>query len=538
MECDICGKTGSLTYPLHCITCARSYLEQPRIDLARTLIDKDGVERHVKAVVQGSEDKTSQHVSLADSKGGLLVDRQECTHHLNWQRTKAETAEIQERMQLIAEQSTRLRDQINATRKLVEFQRSANAQRKSDLSSATYGIDSRRANELDKVQQHVKRIDYKSDKMHHDNMELRMQLCTTAAKLAGLKNTRWKNKDGSIKDAFNIGPGSRLRIYDLRDLNDAPPDQLSASLGAMAQLLVRVAAYMGIRLPAEITLPHNDYPQPTIFSPASSYQGKKVPFPGSTPSHSSSNSPEASRTIDPRIHLPKPRTLFIDRPLGHLSAEDPPAYSSFIEGVTLLAYNVAWLCRTQGMKDSFKQWEDICPMGRSLHRLLISQETYFHQRPQNPLDKDVTARSSTKMPLRQTPVGFGQLSHATSHSYMNIAENAQYLSGWSISPTKIVDELKAFLLAELQAQEWDVLNQKEWEDMENLIAEDPIMVGEKRRDTTGTSDGRSFLTSTTTNGKTTADVSEGEQSARKRGTSGWTKLKSRPDDVAKRVIPN
>jgi hypothetical protein len=538
MECDICGKTGSLTYPLHCITCARSYLEQPRIDLARTLIDKDGVERHVKAVVQGSEDKTSQHVSLADSKGGLLVDRQECTHHLNWQRTKAETAEIQERMQLIAEQSTRLRDQINATRKLVEFQRSANAQRKSDLSSATYGIDSRRANELDKVQQHVKRIDYKSDKMHHDTMELRMQLCTTAAKLAGLKNTRWKNKDGSIKDAFNIGPGSRLRIYDLRDLNDAPPDQLSASLGAVAQLLVRVAAYMGIRLPAEITLPHNDYPQPTIFSPASSYQGKKVPFPGSTPSHSSSNSPEASRTIDPRIHLPKPRTLFIDRPLGHLSAEDPPAYSSFIEGVSLLAYNLAWLCRTQGMKDSFKQWEDICPMGRSLHRLLISQETYFHQRPQNPLDKDVTARSSTKMPLRQTPVGFGQLSHATSHSYMNIAENAQYLSGWSISPTKIVDELKAFLLAELQAQEWDVLNQKEWEDMENLIAEDPIMVGEKRRDTTGTSDGRSFLTSTTTNGKTTGDVSEGEQSARKRGTNGWTKLKSRPDDVAKRVIPN
>jgi hypothetical protein len=542
MECDICGKTGNPAHPLHCITCARSYLEQPRINLARTLIDKDGVEKHVKAVVQGSEDKTSQHVSLTDSKGGLLVDRHECTHHLNWQRTKAETTEIHERMQLIAEQSRRLRDQISATRRHVESQRSVNAQRKSDLSSATYGIDSRRANELDKVQQHVKRIDYKSDKMHHDTMELRMQLCTTAAKLAGLKTTRWKNKDGSIKDAFSIGPGSRLRIWDLRDLNDAPPDHLSASLGAVAQLLVRVAAYMGIRLPAEITLPHNDYPQPTIFSPASSYQGKKVPFPGSTPSHSSSNSPEASRTIDPRIHLPKPRTLFIDRPLGHLSAEDPPAYSSFIEGVSLLAYNVAWLCRTQGMKDSFKQWEDICPMGRSLHRLLISQETYFHQRPQNPLDKDMTARSSSRMPLRNTPVGFGQLSHATSHSYMNIAENAQYLSGWSISPTKIVDELKAFLLAEQQAQEWDVLNQKEWEDMESLIAEDPIIVGEKRRATAGTSDGRSFLASITTNGKTMpsqkADASEGEQSSRKRGTSGWTKLKSRPDDVVKKVIPN
>jgi hypothetical protein len=557
MECDICGKAGSLSHPLHCITCARSYLEQPRIDLARTLIDKDGVEKHVKAVIQGSGDKSSQHVSLADSKGGLLVDRQECTHHLNWQRTKAETAEIQERMQLIAEQTDRLRGQMEITRKQLEAQRTANAQRKSDLSSATYGIESRRANELDKVQQHLKRIDYKSDKMHHDTMELRMQLCTTAAKLAGLKMTRRRNKDGSIKDVFNIGPGSRLRIWDLRDLTgmasslvklpytdayvDAPPDQLSASLGAVAQLLVRVAAYMGIRLPAEITLPHNDYPQPTIFSPASSYHGKKVAFPGSTPSHSSSNSPEASRTIDPRVHLPKPRTLFVDRPLDHLSAEDPPAYSSFIEGVSLLAYNVAWLCRTQGMRESFKQWEDICPMGHILHRLLISQETYFRQRPENPLDKDMTAKSSSKAPLRKTPVGFGQLSHATSHSHMNIAENAQYLSGWSISPTKIVDELKAFLLAEQQAQEWDVLNQKEWEDMENLIAEDPIVVGEKRRDNTGVGDGRSFLTSTTSNSKTSpsqkADVSEGEQSERRRGTSGWTKLKSRPDDVVNRTIP-
>ncbi|KAF2831499.1 hypothetical protein CC86DRAFT_366850 [Ophiobolus disseminans] len=531
MECDICGKTGNLTHPLHCITCARSYLEQPRIDLARTLIDKDGVERHVTAVIQGLEDKSSQHVSLADSKGGLLVDRQECTNHVNLQRMKAETTETQERLQLIAEHADHLRAQMEATRKQLDARRTANAQRKSDLSSATYGIDSRRANELDKVQQHVKRIDYKSDKMHHETMDLRMQLCTTAARLAGLKMTRRKNKDGSIKDAYNIGPGTRLRIWNLRDLNDAPPDQLSASLGAVAQLLVRVAAYMGIRLPAEITLPHTDYPQPTIFSPASSYQGKKVPFPGSTPSHSSSNSPETSRTMDPRIHLPKPRALFIDRQLGHLSAEDPPAYSSFIEGVSLLAYNVAWLCRTQGMKDSFKQWEDICPMGRSLHRLLISQETSIRRRVENPLDKDIASSSSTK--VRKPPIAFGQLSHATSHSHMNTAENAQYLSGWSISPTKIVDELKAFLLAELQAQEWDVLNQKEWADMENIIAEDPIVVGDKRRDNAA-SDGRSFLTSTTANGNTSLlqklDTSDAEQSERRRGTSGWTKLKSRPDE--------
>ncbi|KAH9879215.1 hypothetical protein J1614_002654 [Plenodomus biglobosus] len=529
MECDICGKAGDVGHGLHCITCARSHLEQPRIDHARMLIDRDAVEKHVTAVVQGDEDVAVQHVSLVDSKGGLLVDRHECTNNLNWQRTKAETAGIQERLELIAGQAAQLRSQMEATRRQMEAKRTEIAQRKSDFSSATYGIESRRANELDKVQQHVKKLDYRSEKMHHDTVELRMQLCTTSAKLAGLKLSKRKTRDGGYKEVFGIGPGTRLRIWDLRDLNDG----LSASLAAVAQLLVQVAAYLGIRLPAEITLPHSDYPQPTIFSPASSYQGKKVPFPGSTPSHSSTTSPEASRTLDPRVHLPKPRALFVDRPLGHLSAEDPLAYSSFMEGVSLLAYNVAWLCRSQGMKDSFKHWDDVCPLGRNLYRLLIAQETYLPQRLENPLDKDLTTTKSSRAALRKTPVGFGQLSHATSHSFINMAENAHYLSGWALTPTKIVDELKAFLLAEQQAQEWDVVNQKEWEDMENLIAEDPVLVGEKRRGHVPVDDGRSFLASVTSNRKSSlvskVDASEGEQSGRRKGTSGWMKLKSRPE---------
>lgn len=191
------------------------------------------------------------------------------------------------------------------------------------------------------------------------------------------------------------------------------------------------------------------------------------------------------------------------------------------------------------MKESFKQWEDICPMGRNLYRLLIMQETYHPQRPENPLDKNTTTKASSKGQLRRAPVGFGQLSHATSHSYMNLAENVQYLSGWNLSPTKIVDELKAYLLAEQQAQEWDVLNQKEWEDMENLIAEDPIVVGEKKRDTTGQDDGRSYLTSTASKDRASTSPipsSPVPQKAEK-GTSGWTKLKSRPDDLTKKVIP-
>jgi hypothetical protein len=532
MECDICGKGSVPLSPFHCITCARSAIELPRIQLARCLIERDIVGKHVQAVIEGSTDKATQHVSLADSKGGLLVDRHECTNNVSLQRTKAETAEIEERIQLITEQAALLREQMETTRKQLEAKRAANAQRKSDLSSMTYGIESRRANELDKVQQNLKRMDYKSDKVHHETIEMRMYLCNTAAKLAGLKITRRRTKEGGIKDIFNIGPGTRLRIHDLRDLQDAQPDSLSASLGAVAHLLVRIAAYLGVRLPAEITVPYNDYPQPTIFPQALSYQGKKVPFPGSTPSHSSSNSPEASRTLEARTQLPKPRTLFLDRPITHLAAEDPPAYALFIEGVSLLAYNIAWLCRTQGLKEEFDEWDTICPMGRNLYRLLISQETRTVPKPENPLDKDIVpTKPNSKTPPMRGPAGFGELSHATSHSFLNTAENVQYLSGWKLTPTKVKDELKAYLLAEQQAQEWDVVNQKEWEGMEQIIAEDPVVVGEKRRDTSSVDDGRSYLTATTST-KTIAsqagDTTEGEE--KKRGSSGWTKVKSRTDD--------
>lgn len=221
MECDICGKAGGLGHPLHCITCARSYLEQPRILLARTLIDRDAVEQHVGAVIQGSEDQGVQHVSLTDSKGGLLVDRQECTNNLNWQRVKAGTAETQERLGRILEQTDLLRENMGAMRTQLEERRAAIAQRKSDFSSVTYGIESRRANELEKLQQNLKRLDYKSDKVHHDTVELRVQLCTTAAKLAGLKLIQRKTKEGGIRETIGIGPGTRLRIWDLRDLNGA-----------------------------------------------------------------------------------------------------------------------------------------------------------------------------------------------------------------------------------------------------------------------------------------------------------------------------
>jgi hypothetical protein len=69
--------------------------------------------------------------------------------------------------------------------------------------------------------------------------------------------------------------------------------------------------------------------------------------------------------------------------------------------------------------------------------------------------------------------------------------------------------------------------------MENLIAEVPIVVGD-RRGKEGLNDGRSYITTTTANGAQKDDMSEGGLPERKKGTSGWTKVKSRSEDVLKK----
>lgn len=58
-----------------------------------------------------------------------------------------------------------------------------------------------------------------------------------------------------------------------------------------------------------------------------------------------------------------------------LAKEDPSTYSLFIEGVVLLAYNIAWACCTQGVPIGDKtSYEDVCNMGRNLYSLLIGNQ--------------------------------------------------------------------------------------------------------------------------------------------------------------------
>jgi len=296
-----------------------------------------------------------------------------------------------------------------------------------------------------------------------------------------------------------------------------------------------VSHYLSLRLPAEITLPHCDYPLPTIFSPGSSYTGREVSFPGLTPSHSSNNSPSASRHVDQRPP-PRPRPLHLDKKLSTLAKDDQVGYASFVEGITFLAWDIAWLCKTQGLDVGGNSWEEVCAMGKNLWLLLLAPP------PRPPISREISSKSTpSKPPISRASAAttrapttestkdgppLGHFSHGTAYGYLATAAGTEYMRDWRLqSPVKVVEKVKAMLLAERTGAEWEILQDNEWEEEEiereaklevqsvgrPEVEQTGILVRpELGRNDTGADNGGSGL-----------EREEGK------GTSGWMKLKNR-----------
>lgn len=498
MDCDICGNELTARARVHCPTCARAALYPYRIEQAATLLEREKFAQHVEAVVNGTEDRAGQAVSL----GETLVDTHESSKRVAVERDHAAKEEHRERMRLITEQTDLLKRQIEETRREIAARKAAIAQRHSDLESASYNVDKRRAKDLGVVKEVIGTVKHADDIGQREDIRSKVWHCKHAADVAGLKQRRRRSKDGQTKLEYYIGG---VRIYDLRDLNSASPAQVTTSLTLLAGLVVRVANYLAVRLPAEITLPHKDYPLPTIFSPSSSYTHKDVPFPGTTPISSLSNSPTASRTLEHQKPRPRPRPLYIDRKLPTLANDDPTTYALFVEGVTFLSWDIAWLCRSQGQVNAFSEWEEICPMGKNMYKLLVDDAQATLSALEQEAARKAEAKSGASARSSSVPdVVMGYFSHGMSKGFLGSAEGTSYMKGWRFQTAmKVVDRVKSYLQAEMQGAEWEVLDEKEWE------ADEETAQGLGEMDKVvamGTDEGQSK-------------------------TRGWTKLKSRSDEA-------
>lgn len=529
MQCDICFRSGGQgDKKLHflCPTDARNQLYDGRIQNARVLLENDALNTQITNLFPSDKSPQSGETSQK-SKSSIDIAA-----------LSAEKDQTIDRTHQIITQADELRAKVELVKDEIARRKAIVARRKSDLASASNGVDARRTRQVEEVKKATGMTKHKWNLGHATTASSRTFLCGEAAKLYGLK----KGKRNSGSEEYRIGG---VRIVDLRSLNSkccgprevnantrllaASPAEISTALSHIVHLLMLSTHYLAIRLPAEITLPHRDYPLPTIFPITSSYKHTDVPFPGSTPNQSSNTSPTASRHAEPS-NLPHPRPLFIKKPLPLLSAEDPSGYSLFIEGVTLLAYDVAWVCKSQGIPvGDDSSFEDICNLGRNLYNLLIGSRprpspgsrTSSAQSTPTKGGRDTDGESERKNPPFLT---MGKFSHGTAHSFLGGAVGTEFIRSWKLSsPTKLTDKLKSKLLSEVANAEWEMLGEDAWA-VDDEMGDDGVVVGARkeaaeRMQNLGM---QSFMSM-----RTVVEAVEmvGGDGERKPGTRGWTKLR-------------
>jgi len=506
MNCSICHRPhGAKKLPFLCAVDARNRLYESRVEIAQALIQ--------------NEEAEWQAGRVSDAHAASVCEEQAA----------------RDRTSQIIAQADRLRAEVDSARKEIDAKKDAITRRKSDLLSVSSGSAARRSRQLEETERSSQRIKFMWNRSAETMAGTRAFLCEEAARLYGLRQVKKGNTKryeiGGIEiidlhamNSESSPPDNLETVHKLIDVADVSPELVSTSLAHIAHILVLASHYLAIRLPAEITLPHRDYPRPTVFSLVSSYRHGDIAFPGSADGPQLPSSVGDGHTG----HVPRPRPLFIDKPLSSLAKEDPPAYSLFLEGVALLAYDIAWACCSQGVsfgdKDSY---EDISNMGQNLWRLLIGDQVHRRSvEPTFPVSLNPSSsspRDEENPDIAKPKTMIGRWSHGTTHSFLGGAEGAELTRNFKIlSPLKLVDRLKKRLSSEAPMLEWEKIEGHEIEDG----FEDGVLVRGHGSDRSRVGAGADSIMTVQTVG-TSAGGSDNGNPTRGIGNSGWTKVKTR-----------
>ncbi|KAF3403460.1 hypothetical protein F1880_009453 [Penicillium rolfsii] len=531
MSCLICNSAHS-RQPFLCPTCARNRLYQLRLENAQVLLEKENLGRQIELAVSHEASQKSRSIP---SEGSSPVDHKSSPYWALQTISSRQTASTLRRENL-AQHIEKLKEDLRAKKADISEREANLSRRRSDAESALYQLGERETTILTGVQNTTKRTEHLWHNLHSKTAEARIFLCREAAHLYGLRQKT--SRKGNGRHSYVLGG---IAIVDLKDMNGKPTDsntsplscsnlsagatpaQISTSLSNIAHLLVLVSHYLSLRLPAEITLPHRNHPTPTIYSFSASYNSRDSSD-GIDTTHPSTPSPTASKT-EPRTQ-PRPRPLFIDKPLPRLAKEDPGTYALFLEGASLLAWDVAWLCRTQGINLASDSWEDVCNIGKGMWQLLVAPPAQTSTLMRAFAGRETQAKMKTAKDSPQTTIQrtksfpmLGHYSHGTVHSFIAASEGVEFMRTWKLpTPTKLVDKLKANLLGEMASAEWEVLEEKEWFDG-NVDPNQPL-------DSQDQQSSHAEPAERATDTQQTS-VQMADDSRRPRGISGWTKLNNR-----------
>ncbi|CAK4031389.1 hypothetical protein BST61_czeina129g000210 [Lecanosticta acicola] len=462
MECDICSREYTPRRKPLCASCVQAILYASRHRQVTSLLDREESHTYAEAVIRPGNDGILASLPANADFDAITTG----VRKYSYDRTLAERNAADHRIEQIVDKAEELKQQMERYKQHIATQKEHLQRRRQDLASEKEELQKHKPRALDPVESATKKASQRLDKTRTRVVDARLLLCREAASASNLQ----KRKGANGRSEYTLGG---IHVPDLRELNTRtqassrpklvggrvvvePHGLVSESFDNVARLINLSAHYLSVRLPAEIILAHEDFPRAVIMPEKSSYKFKNLPFPGISGSQSSS--PVASRVLDQ--NLPRTRPLWLDRPLAQLVKEDGKQFGLFIEGVTLLAWNLAWLCKTQGI-ETINTFEDVCNIGRNLWTLLMSQ----HRR----------SRSTKEEPTR-----LGIFSHASAENNLFSLPGIELMKDWQAhSPARIGDKLKSFLITEISGADWDLLEGREWD--EEREDEVPVLVGGLRR---------------------------------------------------------
>ena len=498
MECDICTRKDVAQVGMFCPSCARTSIYALRLEAVRILSERQKIGSRVEDAIKN--DSTTAEARKLNKVWHAEVN-------------KAASAEVREKIEEKKLEIASLRSRIADMRADIAESKSHVERKKGDLDAIKTHLPDRQHQRLGEITGISKRHTSSLDMVSARSIAFKLSLCTETARLLRLKRTREKVGD-LARDQYWI---SGFAIPDLRTINGLQCNELTATLAVYSHMLLLVAFYLGVQLPAEITLPHRNYPLGTIDTPSTSYSSTRKIFPGSG-SLSSGSSTTTSKQDK------RPRPLFIGsddemETVSQFAKKDPTAFSFFVEGIALLAWNIAWLAQSQGLTAGTESWSDACKIGRNLYRLLFSyQKPPLIQRKssnRNTRQQEVNHQGqSTDATQSGTPI---HRSHASAHNFLTNHRSASTLPKYTV----ISDSLRKTLITEGKDAEWEVLGEDEVDDGAEKFDE-AVVVRTRAMDGKDFDDARSIMTT-----RTHREDFQQANGLRSKGTSGWTKVKSR-----------
>ncbi|KAL8992752.1 MAG: hypothetical protein Q9169_006867 [Polycauliona sp. 2 TL-2023] len=525
MHCNVCQRPETTALPFNCVACARNVLYQSRVSLAHTLLEQEA------AVSQSEQYLRDAHIVPIEAPSSHITSSPDSPRSLNLDTANIQREVTRHQTLLTLDQAKQVQRDIDDLRREISRRRRENQERRNDLLAARKELSHRRTVELGRLKKSIAGVHTRWNAMYARTAESRLLLCREAASLYGLKKHIDRAAPSASDDTHYIGG---LPIFNLKELNSADPAVVTAVTASLAHLVHLTSHYLALRLPAEVVLPHHDSPLPIILTPESSYTTKTTPNFGASPGINLSRATSSDKDIlhsNQRLSL---KSLYARKRLAATAKEDPQTYVEVVQGITLLAWNVAWLCKIQGLDIGANSWEELCDLGKNLWKLLAAElassppETDASRRVIKHDDKLDAALSTAQQPPRSdSSIAFGQFSHGTVHSNLATASGHNIVHGWRLQdPIRIVAKVKQMLSTDRTGTGWEMLEGKEWESqvIRSQQAEPNAVMDASTVVIAGKSGATKLPRSTSLDPQ---DPVMDDTQEKIKGTSGWTKLKSR-----------